>query len=92
MRSLGAVESIGLRVLCGLLLARVGDRIFQTASGAGPSRQEEVEGVDEERGGGDGKDVAIYNITLLARNGKDFNVPIGWERNGVLYTSSGDRG
>lgn len=59
VRSLGAVEGVGLGVFCGLLLAGVGNRVLQTASPAGLGRQEEVEGIDEERRGGDGKNVTI---------------------------------
>lgn len=59
VRPLCAVEAVGLRVLDGLLLARVGDRVLEAARLAGLGAEKEVQNVDEKGARGGDEDVAV---------------------------------
>lgn len=81
VRPLRAVELEGSRALGSLLLGRVRNRVLEAAALAGLGREDEVVGVDEEGGRGDGQDVAINRK-------KSANVSLGLTR----YHCHGSRG
>ena len=58
MADLAAVESVGRRVLGGLLNGGIRNGVLETAGFTGPARQSEVVDVDEEGGRGHGEDVS----------------------------------